>query len=53
MLRNDYSRASPSSRPERRGVVDVQVDFTGLAIYARVAPHKTGYAGVPHWSAEH
>ena len=23
------------------GVVDVQVDFTGLAIYARIAPHKT------------
>ena len=29
----------------------MQVDFTGLAIYARIAPHKTGHAGVPHRSA--
>ena len=26
---------------------------SGLAIYARITPHKTGYAGVPHRSAEH
>ena len=44
------------SLPKRRSLlacnthrhVDVQVDFTGLAIYTRIAPHKTGYAGVPH-----
>ena len=24
-------------------MVDVQVDFTGLAIYARIARHKIGY----------
>ena len=34
-------------------VVDVQVDFTGLAICVRIAHHKTGYAGLPHRSAEH
>ena len=28
-------------------MVDAQVDFTGLAIYARIAPHKTGYDGIP------
>ena len=39
---------TPAASSESRGVVDVQVDFTGLAIYARIAPHKTGYAGVPH-----
>ena len=53
LLWNDYRHASPPARSESRGVVDVQVDFTGLAIYARIAPHKTGYAGVPHRSAEH
>ena len=47
-LCNDYRHASPPARSESRGVVDVQVDFTGLAIYARIAPHKTGHAGVPH-----
>ena len=41
MLRNDYRHASPPARSESRGVVDVQVDFTGLAIYARIAPHMT------------
>ena len=51
MLCNDYRHASPPACSESRGVVDVQVDFTGLAIYARIAPHKTGYAGVPHRSA--
>ena len=53
LLFNDYRHASPPAHSESRGVVDVQVDFTGLAIYARIAPHKTGYASVPHRSAEH
>ena len=43
LLFNDYRHASPPARSESRGVVDVQGDFTGLAIYARIAPHKTGY----------
>ena len=38
-------QTSPPARSESRGVVDVQVDFTGLAIYTRIAPHKAGYAG--------
>ena len=53
LLCNDYRHASPPAHSESRGVVDVQVDFTGIAIYARIAPYKTGYAGVPHRSAEH
>ena len=53
LLCNDYRHASPPARSESRGVVDLQVDFTGLAIYARIAPHKTGYNGVPQRSAEH
>ena len=52
LLCNDYRHASPPARSESRGVVDVQVDFTGLAIYARIAPHKIGYAGVPHRSEQ-
>ena len=32
LLYNDYRHASPSARSESWGVVDVQVDFTGLAI---------------------
>ena len=53
LLCNDYWHALLPARSESRGVVDVQVDFTGLAIYARIAPHKTGYAGVHHRSVEH
>ena len=52
LLCNDYRHASPPALSESRGVVDVQVDFTGLAIYARIAPHNKGYAGVTHRSAE-
>ena len=53
LLCKDYRHASPPARSESRGVVDVEVDFTGLAIFAGIAPHKTGYAGVPHRPAEH
>ena len=53
LLCNDYRLTSPLARSESRGVVDLQGDFSGLAIYARIAPHKKGYAGVPHRSAEH
>ena len=53
LLCNDHRHASAPARAESWGVVDVQADFTGLAIYARIATHKTGYAGVPHRSAEH
>ena len=38
MLRNDYRHASPPARSESWGVVDVQVDFTGLAI---IRPHRS------------
>ena len=48
-----YYGLTGNDHSESRGVVDVQVDFTGLAIYARIATRKTGYAGVPHRSAEH
>ena len=35
---NDYRHASPPARTESRGVVDVQVDFTGLAF---IRPHRS------------
>ena len=47
LLCNDYRHASPPARSESWGVVDVQVDFTGLAII-RPHLHKTGYGSVPH-----
>ena len=54
LLCNDYYRhASAPARSESWGVDDVQVDFTGLASYARIAPHKTGHGSVPHRSALH
>ena len=38
MLCNDYRHASAPARSESWGVVDVQVDFTGLAI---IRPHRS------------
>ena len=38
MLCNDYRHASPPARSESWGVVDVQDDFTGLAI---IRPHRS------------
>ena len=38
MLCNDYGHASAPARSESWGVVDVQVDFTGLAI---IRPHSS------------
>ena len=53
LLCNDYRHASPPARSESWGVVDVQADFAGLAINARIAPHKTGYGSVPHRPAKY
>ena len=38
LLCNDYRNASAPARSESWGVVDVQVDFTGLAI---IRPHRS------------
>ena len=38
LLCNDYRHASAPARSESLGVVDVQVDFTGLAI---IRPHRS------------
>ena len=38
MLCNDYRHTSAPARSESWGVVDVQVDFTGLAI---IRPHRS------------
>ena len=38
MLYNDYRHASPPARSESWGVVDVQVDFTGLAF---ISSHRS------------
>ena len=38
VLCNDYRHASPPARSKSWGVVDVPVDFTGLAI---ICPHRS------------
>ena len=43
--------ASAPARSESWGVVDVQVDFTGLVFDARIDPHEAGYISVPLRSA--
>ena len=54
MLRNDYGHASATARSESWGVVDVQVDITGLAI---IRPHRSSPDRVrqcaPKVSGEH
>ena len=40
LLCNDYRHASPPARSESWGVVDVQVDFTGLAAVGWSIPWK-------------
>ena len=44
MLCNDYRHASPPARSESWGMVDVQVDFTGLVI---IRPHRSSQDRVP------
>ena len=51
LLCNDYSHASPPARSESRGVVDVQVDFTGLAVIRQGTPaYPIGQQSTDHRS---